>query len=250
MKNRVQTAFVGIFVFLCAFFLAFVMEAEANGNVSADEAPTPVRPDANRSARKAPVRRPPKKTTPRKSATRKTARPSPRKVSSLERGIALMEQKRYEEARSWLRKAVGEERKNPYAWYWYGLAHDKVGQFQQAQLFYTRAAALDPSFPPFSRIMLHPDEGGRIPLWDPLRRARLYGIETNHRGMEIVPPGSSEATRRPMYPDPPLTPGTLYPPYPPARPSQPARHAPPVYIPPLPPGEETSELQVPLSSRP
>ena len=256
MKNRQHMRIMIVLIFLWTS-LAFAMEARANGNVSADEIPKasaePVRPDANRSVRKAPVRRPPKKTPSKKNAARKVTQPKPRRVSSLERGIALMNQRRYEEARSWLQKAVEEEQKNPYAWYWYGLAHDKVGQYQQAQFFYARAATLDPEFPPLSRLMFYPDEGNRVPLWDPQHRARLYQVETNYRGVEIVPPGSPETTRRPIFPEPPLAPGTLYPPYPPATPDQlGARyHMQPVYVPPPPPySDEAPEAPMPPSPRP
>jgi hypothetical protein len=186
-----------LWVFSCAFF-AFTEDVYANGNVSADELGG--QPQIKKSVRKAPIRRPTKK-KPRKGAEKlvmiEEAPPMP---SPLEIGISLIEDGRYQQARPWLQKAVQEERYNPHAWYWYGMVHEKMGQFQQAQFFYARTLALDPGFPPFARVVAYPDEGDRKPLWDPLRPPRVYPVETVTRGVAIIPPSAPEATVRPPYP--------------------------------------------------
>jgi tetratricopeptide (TPR) repeat protein len=211
-----------------------VPEARANGNVSADE-PAPA-PQVKKTVRKAPVRRPrPKaKKAPQKPAAAKAK--TPPKPTSLERGIALMDEGRYGQAYPWLRKAVQEERRNPSAWYWYGLYHDAVGQYQQAQFFYVKALEQDPAFPLLSRVVTYPDDGGRKALWDPLRPARLYPVETGYGDIRAVPPGSPE--------------GAVLPVRPPADPEAPRV---PIYIPPEPDftgGEANPPVYVPPPQEP
>ncbi|MCL2010926.1 MAG: tetratricopeptide repeat protein [Synergistaceae bacterium] len=226
LRLRVIVTFV---LFFCALFV-FAAEARANGNISADVPPA-VAP-MNRSVRRAPVRRAPQR-TPARTDTQ-PVQPEPPQPSSLEMGIRMMEQERYEHARRWLQKAVQEERGNPYAWYWFGMAHDKVGQYQQAQFFFTRALELDPAFPPLSRVVAYPDDGGdRKALWDPLRPARVYPVETGDQDVVIVPPGAPESTPRPSrpYADPTLPQVPVY--VPPLAPSFPGDAIqPPVYVPP------------------
>ena len=106
-------------VFFCAF-LAFLIGCGpvwGNGNVSADETPPPVR----KSVQKAPI----KKARPAAKKAKKKVKPAPSKtgkklsrprLSSLQQGMTLMRQERYEAAYPWLQKAVQEERRNPEAW--------------------------------------------------------------------------------------------------------------------------------------
>jgi hypothetical protein len=218
-----------------------VPSAHANGNVSADE-PAPA-PQIKKNVRKAPIRKPSK---PKKKAVKgpavKPVKPvkkiaPPPVPTSLERGIALMDEGRYTQAYPWLRKAVQEERRNPSAWYWYGLYHDTVGQYQQAQFFYVKALEQDPAFPLLSRVVTYPDDGGRKALWDPLRPARLVSVETRYRGIHAVPPGSPEAAIRPARPpvDPEVPKVPIYiPPEPLFMSGEPmgGEAHPPVYVPP------------------
>lgn len=208
----------------------------ANGNVSADVPPPPLK----KSVRRAPIKKPaPKPKKARKKprpapAARKKAVPHPR-LSSLQQGIALMRQERYEAARPWLQKGVQEERRNPEAWYWYGMYHEKTAQFEQAQFFYRKAMALDPGFEPFSRVVVYPGDGDRVPLWDPRRPARIYPIPTNDHGIAIIPPDAPQARRRPVRPpiDPELPKVPLYvPPEPGAAPFGGDAWQPSVYVPP------------------
>jgi hypothetical protein len=218
-------------VFVCAFF-AFIPEVRANGNVSADELVS--QPQVKKSVRRAPIKRPAKKKPPKKPAATKKAPPTP-VPTPLEIGISLLEDGRYEQARPWLQKAVQGERYNPYAWYWYGMVHEKLGQFQQAQFFYARTLALDPAFPPFVRVVAYPAEGDRQPLWDPLRPPKVYPVETAVRGVAIVPPSAPEATVRPLYPpiDPEIPKVPLYVPPEPMEPIIPGDALqPPIYVPP------------------
>ncbi|MDR1730877.1 MAG: tetratricopeptide repeat protein [Synergistaceae bacterium] len=229
-------------MFFCAAF-AFTEEAGANGNVSAD---APVPPADSRSVRRAPIKRPVKKPTKikNKAARSPVAKPHVRQQTSLERGIALLEQERYTQARPWLQKAVQEERRNPWAWYWYGVVHERVGEFQQAQFFYTKALELDPALPPLSRIVAYPDSGERQPLWDPLRPARIYSIPTNDQGVAIIPPDAPQATSRPVRPplDPEVPKVPVYVPPEPTDSVVPGDAIqPPVYVPPPPPEEIASE---------
>ncbi|MDR1979173.1 MAG: tetratricopeptide repeat protein [Synergistaceae bacterium] len=239
LMNRLQTrkrAFVWVFaVFFCVFFCGFFTlapEARANGNTSADDlAPQPQIKQVKKSVRKAPIKRPPKK-APKKAAVLEEAPPMP---TPLEIGISLVEDGRYEQARPWLQKAVQQERHNPHAWYWYGIVHEKMGQFQQAQFFYARTLALDPAFPPFARVVAYPDEGDRKPLWDPLRPPRVYPVDTVSHGVAIIPPSAPEATVRPPHPpiDPEIPKVPRYVPPDPVEPIIPGDALqPPVYVPP------------------
>jgi hypothetical protein len=260
----VLTGAVFVCVFMCAFvcdLFTFTAEVYANGNTSADD-PVP-QPQIKKSVRKAPIKRSAKR--PVKKRAKKTVIVKKAPPTSLETGIALMEKERYEQARPWLQKAVQEERRNPYAWYWYGMAHEKIGQFQQAQFFYARTLALDPAFPPFVRVTTYP-EGDRKPLWDPLRPPRVYPVETETRGVTGVPPSAPEATVRPprppvdpeipkvpMYvpPEPPVIPGdALQPPVyvPPSHPEQVPPQVPilqETFVPPVPPVMEQAPMYVP-----
>ncbi len=227
--------FLRVFVFGAMLFvfasLGFVPDVYANGNVSADMPSPPVK----KSVRKAPIRRPVKKPAARKPVAPRKTPPQPPRLTSLERGIALMEQERYATARPWLQKAVQEERNNPNAWYWYGMAHEKMGQFGQAQFFYTRALEKDPAFPPLSRVAVYPDDGQRKPLWDPLRPARVYPIPTNDLGVAVIPPDAPQATRRPARPavDPDIPRVPVYvPPEPSSTLISGDAPQPPVYVPP------------------
>lgn len=146
-----------------------------------------------------------------------------------------MREERYEAAYPWLQKAVQEERRNPEAWYWYGMYHERTAQFEQAQFFYRKAMELDPGFEPFSRVVVYPGDGERVPLWDPKRPARVYPIPTNDHGIAIIPPDSPQAWRRPVRPpvDPELPKVPLYtPPEPGAGPFDGDAWQPSVYVPP------------------
>jgi len=197
LRMRRCLAFVVTFaLFFCVVF-TFADEVYANGNPYADW--PPATEPARRPARRAPIRRPAPQVQ-EQQIVEQPQPPPPPQPSALEMGIRLMEQKRYNQANALLQRAVQEERDNPYAWYWLGRAHDSIGQFHQAQVFYRRAMELDPGFAPFSRFVTYPDHGGRIPLWDPLRPARVYPVELSNRGITIVPPDAPEAGRRPTAP--------------------------------------------------
>jgi hypothetical protein len=242
-----QAAFILAWVaFSCAFF-TFAAEVYANGNVSADDPAS--QPQIKRSVRRAPIKRPAKKTS-KKPVIVKEVLPMP---TPLEIGISLVEEGRYVQARPWLQKAVQAERYNPNAWYWYGMVHEKMGQFQQAQFFYARTLALDPAFPPFARVVTYPDEGDRKPLWDPLRPARVYPVETVTRGVAIIPPSAPEATVRPPYPpiDPEIPKVPRYVPPDPVEPIVPGDALqPPVYVPPSAPESfaPVEEMEIPVMS--
>ncbi|MCL2031609.1 MAG: tetratricopeptide repeat protein [Oscillospiraceae bacterium] len=235
LRVRRKLAFAVTFaLFFCAL-LVFAAEARANGNIHADWPPPDPVPPSRGTVRRAPVRQPARRAPARPEEEQKVQpQPAePPQPSSLEMGIRMMEQARYSRAKLYLQKAVQEERDNPYAWYWYGLAHDKIGKFQQAQFFYTRALELDPAFPPFVRVVAYPSDGSRIPLWDPLRPARVYPVESGSYGVVTVPPGSPESTPRTYMPyvDPSLPRVPVY--VPPDVPSPPGDAVqPPVYVPP------------------
>lgn len=225
--------------FSCLLLFIFILmgtgEAMANGNTTAD-APAPPEP-VKKSVIKAPI----KKAAPKKKpAKKKPAPPKPVEVeqpgpSSLHQGIYLMQQERYQQARPWLQKAVQEDRRNPHAWYWYALCHEMQGKYYEAQYFYSKALALDPSFAQLSRVLVYPGDGSRVPLWDPLRPARIYTIPTNDSGIVIIPPDAPQARRYPAPPpvDPtrPKVPSYL-PPEPGATPMDGDAWQPGIYVPP------------------
>ena len=132
-----------------------------------------------------------KKTTTKKSTVKKkTAKKKTvtTKQSSLDRGIALMQEERYEAAKPYLLKAIQENRNNPNAWYWYGVYHEKTGKFSQAQYFYSKALAIDPALEPLSRVVYYPNDNEKTPLWDPKRPARVYPVATKNDGVTIDTP--------------------------------------------------------------
>lgn len=212
----------------------------ANGNASAD-APAPVADPApkgteapvRKSVRKAPLKKAKPAPRARKAVRKATAlRPA---VSALQQGIALMEQDRCSAALPWLRRALQEDRRSAAAWYWYGLCHERTGQFYEAQYFYTKALECDPAFEPLSRVVVYPGDGSRTPLWDPKRPARVYSVPTNAQGMATIPPDAPQARKRPTRPplDPQLPKVPLYvPPEPGAQPADGDAWQPSLYVPP------------------
>lgn len=156
-------------------------------------------------------------------------------ISALEQGIALMEQDRCSAALPWLRRALQENRRSAAAWYWYGLCHERTGQFYEAQYFYTKALECDPTFEPLSRVVVYPGDGSKTPLWDPKRPARVYAIPTNAQGVATIPPDAPQARKLPTRPplDPQLPKVPLYvPPEPGAQPADGDAWQPSLYVPP------------------
>ncbi len=214
-------------------------------------APTPAVPAKPAKPQKKPAKKPaPKKPVKaqKKPASRRPAKPA--RPSSLQQGIALMQQERYEQAKPYLLKAIQEERNNPNAWYWYGVYHEKTGGFHQAQYFYTKAITIDPAFEPLSRVVYHPEDPEKTPLWDPKRPARVYPVETaSTGGMTQVPPGRSNIPTAPNDPELPRVP-VYTPPEPGAAPFDGDAWGPAVYVPPNPEEVRTEGEHSPVYTPP
>ena len=183
---------------------------------------------------------PTKKKTPAKNATakknapaKKSAPKSAPRASSLQQGIALMQQDKYEQAKPYLLKAIQEDRNDPNAWYWYGVYHEKTGGFYQAQYFYSKAVTIDPAFEPLSRVVYYPDDADKTPLWDPKRPARVYRVDVADSGGITGLPGRSSFPDAPNDPEIPNVPVYL-PPDPGSNPLQDGSWNPAVYVPPRP----------------
>ena len=160
--------------------------------------------------KKAPVKKPaPKKKTPvKKPAPKKTSakRTAPARPSSLQQAITLIKQARYKEAKPYLLNAINVNKNDPNVWYWYGVWHEKLGCFHEAQYFYTKALKIDPSFDPLSRVAYYPEDPDKIPLWDPKRPARVYPVETGDKNFTRVPPFARDSTSFPDAPQDPVIP--------------------------------------------
>lgn len=206
--------------------------------------PYPANQQQNQSS-KAPAKKPaPKKKTPakksapKKQTQKKASKPkAPARPSSLQQGIALMQQDRYEQAKPYLLKAIQENRNDPNVWYWYGVYHEKTGGFYQAQYFYSKAVTIDPAFEPLSRVVYYPEDSEKTPLWDPKRPARVYPVEVaSTGGITNVPagiPGRSSFPEAPNDPELPHVP-VYTPPEPGAAPFDGDAWRPAVYVPPSP----------------
>ena len=190
--------------------------------------------------KKAPVKKPaPKKKTPaKKPAPKNTSakRTAPARPSSLQQAISLINQGRYKEAKPYLLNAINANKNDPNVWYWYGVWHEKLGCFHEAQYFYTKALKIDPSFDPLSRVAYYPDDPDKIPLWDPKRPARVYPVETGDKNFTRVPPFARDATSFPDAPEDPVIPKVpVYtPPEPGSTPLEGDSWNPAVYVPPSP----------------
>ena len=234
-------------VIISAMIAGNVFAAESPDDDSAIYSPYPSQPQVQQETqpvspapKKTPAKKsaPKKKTPAKKSATKKAAAPrrksAPARQTSLQKGIELMQQDRYEQAKPYLLKAIQEERNNPNAWYWYGVYHEKTGGFYQAQYFYTKAITIDPAFEPLSRVVFYPEDSEKTPLWDPKRPARVYPVETAN-----VPMNVSSFPNAPDDPEVPQVP-VYTPPEPGASPLDGDSWNPAVYVPPSP--EELTEL--------
>ncbi len=172
---------------------------------------------------------PAKKKTVKKQTPKKASKPKvPARPSSLEQGIELMKQERYEKAKPYLLKAIQEDRNNPNVWYWYGVYHEKTGGFYQAQYFYSKAITIDPAFEPLSRVVYYPEDSEKTPLWDPKRPARVYPVE-----VAAVPQNRSSFPTAPNDPELPRVP-VYTPPEPGSSPLDGDAWSPAVYVPPRP----------------
>ena len=212
---------------------AFAEEDDSTPYMPYPETPQPVQPPAKPPAKKpaakkkTPAKRPAAKKTP---AKRTPTKPAPR-PSSLQQGIALMQQEKYEQAKPYLLKAIQENKNDPNAWYWYGMYHEKTGGFYQAQYFYSKAVTIDPAFEPLSRVVYYPDDPDKTPLWDPKRPARVYPVEVaNNSG---ILPGRSDFPDAPNDPEMPHVP-VYTPPDPASNPLNDGSWNPAVYVPPRP----------------
>lgn len=160
--------------------------------------------------KKTPVKKPaPQKKTPaKKPAPKKTSakRTAPARPSSLQQAISLINQARYKEAKPYLLNAINANKNDPNVWYWYGVWHEKLGCFHEAQYFYTKALKIDPSFDPLSRVAYYPEDHDKIPLWDPKRPARVYPVETGDKNFTRVPPFARDSTSFPDAPQDPVIP--------------------------------------------
>ena len=188
--------------------------------------------------KKAPVKKsaPKKKTPAKKPAPKKTSakRTAPARPSSLQQAISLINQGRYKEAKPYLLTAINANKNDPNVWYWYGVWHEKLGCFHEAQYYYTKALKINPSFDPLSRVAYYPDDPDKIPLWDPKRPARVYPVETGGRNFTRVPAMARDATSFPEAPNDPVIPKVpVYtPPEPGSTPLEGDSWNPAVYVPP------------------
>ena len=192
-----------------------------------------------------------KKTTTQKKTVKKTvpAKPAAQRQTSLQKGIELMQQDRYEAAKPYLLRAIQENRNDPNAWYWYGVYHEKTGGFYQAQYFYSKAVTIDPAFEPLSRVVYYPNDSEKTPLWDPKRPARVYPVETANNGVIIGKGNYPSAPNDPEIPNVPV----YTPPEPGSNPLAGDSWAPAVYVPPspeeLPVREGTSPVYTPPNAQ-
>ena len=226
---------------------------------SQDDDSTPYMPYAEQpkqstTTKKTTKKAPAKKTTTKKKTTKKapakkSTKPAAPRVTSLQQGIDLLKQDRYEAAKQYLLKAIQENRNDPNVWYWYGVYHEKTGGYYQAQYFYSKAVTIDPAFEPLSRVVYYPNDPEKTPLWDPKRPARVYPVETSSNGVTI-----SSSNNYPSSPYDPILPKVpVYtPPEPDASPYDGDPWAPGVYVPPT-PVEASAEnrrytVEIPVSS--
>ncbi len=218
---------------------AFGADDDSTPYMPYPETPPQTQPAKTPAKKPAPKNKAPvKKKTPKKQTPKKAAKPkAPARPSSLQRGIALMEQDRYEQAKPYLFKAIQENRNDPNVWYWYGVYHEKTGGFHQAQYFYSKAVTIDPAFEPLSRVVYYPEDSEKTPLWDPKRPARVYPVEVaSTGGLATVPAGLPGRSSFPEAPDDPELPHVpVYtPPEPGAAPFDGDAWSPAVYVPPSP----------------
>ena len=188
--------------------------------------------------KRTPAKRPaPKKRTPaKKPAPRKTTSRAPSKPNSLQQAITLINQGRYKEAKPYLLNAINADKNDANVWYWYGVWHEKLGCFHEAQYYYTKALRINPSFEPLSRVAYYPEDPDKIPLWDPKRPARVYPVETGDKNFTRVPPFARDSTNFPEAPNDPVIPKVpVYtPPEPGSTPLDGDSWNPSVYVPPSP----------------
>ena len=188
--------------------------------------------------KKAPVKKPaPKKKAPaKKPAPKAQTKKAPARSGSLQQAITLINQGRYKEAKPYLLNAINTNKNDANVWYWYGVWHEKLGCFHEAQYFYTKALKINPSFEPLSRVAYYPEDPDKIPLWDPKRPARVYPVETGNKNFTTVPPFARDSTSFPEAPNDPVIPKVpVYtPPEPGSTPLEGDAWSPAVYVPPSP----------------
>lgn len=228
-----------LYVFCALIFVSSSSPVFSQDDDSTPYMPYPEQPAQNVQSQKRSVRKvTTKKPAPKKKATtRKAAAPAPKpapRPSSLQQGIELLRQEKYDAAKSYLLKAIQENRNDPNVWYWYGVYNERTGGYYQAQYFYSKAVTIDPAFEPLSRVVFYPEDSEKTALWDPKRPARVYPVETSGGGITAIPPNSSGRSSFPTAPnDPELPKVPVYvPPEPGAIPTDGDSWSPSVYVPP------------------
>jgi hypothetical protein len=211
----------------------------------------------------------PKKNTKKRPRPRKAPNPTPTPVPTpmpptlLEQGRRLYDQRFFTQALTVLRQAVSHEPKNADCWFAIAQTYEALGYFDEAQDAYRRTLSLAPNHPELSRILTYPGNGGRKPLWDPKRTARISEIPPVSAGFLILPPETAAIPvsrdaaipkKQPTQPSTVLPKGT--PTYIPV-PSNTAPQGAPVYIPPSPgtagpklPRPAAAAFDVPFSRQP
>lgn len=224
--------------FIIAIFLSIFL---LTGAVSAGDAPGYKDP-GSRVPPRTPVAAPKPKPKP-KPAPRRTPKPAPVPVpipNPLNDGKALLEQGLYESAKAYLLRAVKEQANNPYAWYYLGLYYEKTGDFMNAQKNYTVALRIDRQFPMLSRVVIYPnDPYGKIPLWDPVRPARIEQVNVlGINGISEVPLDARSSESAPLQTAPAKSEAPVYLPPDPNLILEEFDMLSPVYVPPIPQNEE------------
>ena len=242
-------------ILLILLVIIFVTPAYSEDDDSTPYMPYAEQPKQSTTTKKATPKKkaPAKKATPKKSTTKsakKTKAPAAPRITSLQRGIDLLNEGKYDAAKQYLLKAIQENRNDPNVWYWYGVYSERTGGFHQAQYFYSKAITIDPAFEPLSRVVYYPNDAEKTPLWDPKRPARVYPVATSSNGVTV-----SSRNNYPSSPyDPSLPKVPVYtPPEPGSYPEDGDAWAPGIYVPPT-PDEITAAnnaryvMEVPVSS--
>ena len=189
-----------------------------------------------KSVRKVKARKPAPKPKPKK-----VIKPAPPKPDYLQQAKILLEQGRYKDAKPYLLKAIQNNRRDANVWYWYGKYHEYIGNFSEAQYYYTKTIHLDPGFEPLSRVVYYPNDPLKTPLWDPRRPASIYPVATKNQGITTIPPNARDRNKYPDSNNDPQVPHVpVYtPPEPGSRPVNGDSWLPSVYVPPAPDEIET-----------
>ncbi|PIE53767.1 MAG: hypothetical protein CSA35_09495 [Dethiosulfovibrio peptidovorans] len=91
-------------------------------------------------------------------------------------GRQMVESGMYIRGVTFLKAYLHQQPQSPDGWYWLGKAYQGMGHLREAQMAFTTTLAVDPHYPPLSRVLQNRATGEAVALWDPAGLTFTHGL--------------------------------------------------------------------------